>query len=146
MPDYHLTQATDEPGAVTLSEAHFGINVVTNYDQEIAEPGAGLAELVAELGAGTLRFPGGSTTEHHFDMTNPNGTVSVADPDTYLTPMDGFFAAAAQIGADVQIVVPTRVGFRDSAIDALRAGEYGARDAIAAGYFDDISTFVYTAF
>ncbi len=146
MPDYHLTQWTDEPGGVTLSDAHFGINVVTNYDQEITDPGAGLAALVAELGAGTLRFPGGSTTEHHFDMTNPNGTVSVADPSTFLTPMDGFFAAAAQIGADVQIVVPTRVGFRDSAIDALRAGHYGARDVLAAGYLADIETFVRAAF
>lgn len=146
MPDYHLTERTDEPDAVTLSDSHFGVNVVTIYDQEIADPSEGLADLVKELGAHTLRFPGGSATEHYFDMTNPNSAVSPVAGASPLTPMDGFFSAAADIGADVQLVVPTKVGFRDTAIDALRAGTYGERDALAASYLSDIDTFVRAAF
>lgn len=146
MPEYHLTGPTPEPGAVTLTQAHFGVNVVTTYDQEIALPDAGLADLVAELGASTLRFPGGSATEHYFDMTNPNSTVPAVAGAEALTPMDAFFTAAGQIGADVALVVPTRVGFADSAIAALRAGQYGERDTLAPEYLADVESFLRAAF
>jgi Ca2+-binding RTX toxin-like protein len=146
MPTYQLTEPSLQPGAVTLSCDHFGVNVVTSYDQEFAQPESGLADLVAEMSASTLRFPGGSATERYFDMTRPNSMVSAHPDAPDLTPMDGFFAEAGRIGADVQIVVPTRVGFRDSAIEALRAGTYGQRDVLDSTYLADMETFVRTAF
>lgn len=146
MNSFGLTVRDVESEAVTISNDHFGVNVVTTYDQEFGQSESSLAELVAEMGSETLRFPGGSATENYFDMTNPNASVS-ADPNSpALLPMDDFFAAAGNINANVQLVIPTQVGFELSAIEALRAGVYGERDQFTSTYLSDVETFVRAAF
>ncbi|MEP4199063.1 MAG: calcium-binding protein [Aliishimia sp.] len=146
MQSFFLADRNIEDKAVVISDDHFGVNVVTTYDQEFGQNESELSSLVSEMGANTLRFPGGSATENYFDMTDPNSAVS-ADPDSpALLPMDDFFSAAGNINVDVQLVVPTRVGFQDSAVEALRKDEYGERDQLEASYLSDVETFVREAF
>ena len=123
MPEYRLDAPERDPGARTVADRHFGVNVVTIYDQEFADPSGALTGLVHDMGARTLRFPGGSATELHFDMTTPDSTVSVVPDAPALTPLSDFMRAAGRIGADVALVVPTRVGFAESAAEAMLAGE-----------------------
>ena len=142
MTDYTLGPPVYEPGAETVTGRHFGVNVVTIYDQEIADPGGVMQTLVSELGAQTLRFPGGTATELYFDMTDPDSAVSAVPGTPALTPLDQFMAAAGQIGCNVALVVPTRVAFADPAADAMLAGSYGSRSTLDPDYLDDVEAYV----
>jgi len=132
-------------GNQTVSAGHFGVNLVTIYDQEFVDPSNELSQNVRDLGATTLRFPGGTATEVHFDMTQPNLTVSSRSPDHTVTPMDAFFAEAGRIGVDVTLVIPTQMAFGKSAAEAMLDGSYGSRTALDAQYLADVRDYVATA-
>ncbi|MEM7489076.1 MAG: type I secretion protein, partial [Pseudomonadota bacterium] len=53
-----------------ITGGFFGGNFLANRDQ-IGEDGT-TDELIAELGVTSLRYPGGSLTEHYFDISNPD--------------------------------------------------------------------------
>ncbi|MFK7868064.1 MAG: calcium-binding protein [Roseobacter sp.] len=128
-----------------ITEDHFGVNLVTIYDEEFVDPDDSLSDNVTELGATTLRFPGGSATENYFDMTQPDLAVSARDPSQTLTPMDQFFAEAGRIGAEVSLVIPTQMAFESSAANAMLAGTYGQRSEVTQDYRDAVATYVQTA-
>ena len=142
--------------SVEISQSHFGANFVVSADYEFT-PGSQNSALLQELGAQNLRYPGGTATELYFDMTNPNSTDPRADNtvldngNTSLIPMDTFFQTAGEVGASVTLVVPTKVGFAQSAGQALavgadgEAGNYGARTELAATYLQDAVQFVQDA-
>lgn len=144
MTTYTIGSGTGYSGQ-TISDAHFGVNLVTIYDQEFVDPTHELSQNVQDLGATTLRFPGGSATEYHFDMTQPDLAVSVRSPEHTLTPMDAFFAEAGAIGVDVTLVIPTQMAFGKSAAEAMLDGTYGARSTIDPQYLEDVKTYVDTA-
>ncbi|SDY49101.1 Hemolysin-type calcium-binding repeat-containing protein [Jannaschia faecimaris] len=125
----------------SVSESMFGANYVTSYDFEFGRDD-GLASTLGELGIDVLRFPGGSVTEGIFteasfltgnwtidEYVGPNGGLRE------LTPLSEFIDVAADIGATVQLVVPTRVAFSDSAGQALLNGTYGERTDLDPDYF-----------
>lgn len=128
-----------------ITKDHFGANLVTIYDEEFVDPDDSLSDNVTELGATTLRFPGGSATENYFDMTQPDLAVSARDPSQTLTPMDQFFAEAGRIGAEVSLVIPTQMAFDLSAANAMLAGTYGQRTEVTQDYRDAVATYVRTA-
>lgn len=129
-------------GDQIITEGHFGVNLVTIYDQEFVDPTDALSQNVKDLGATTLRFPGGAATERYFDMTQPDLSVSSRDPSQTLTPMDQFFAQAGAIGVNATLVIPTQMAFGKSAAEAMLDGTYGNRTTVDAQYIEDVKAFV----
>lgn len=120
----------------------FGGNILANR--------GGLDEhssAIDDLGITTLRFPGGSITEHYFDINNPDSPIVVHN-DTgevgEFIPLSDFMNYAETNGHAVSIVIPTKtqlsqdtddLGHRLPDVDeeSLRlfirevaSGEYGA--------------------
>ncbi|UWQ73607.1 calcium-binding protein [Leisingera sp. M658] len=126
----------------TVSEAHFGVNLVTIYDEEYGDPASSLPSLVEELGVTNLRFPGGGATEYYFDMANPNADISSTDRVQDLLPMNQMFEQAGNSGLSVSIVIPTRTGFSQSAPKAMLEGSYGNRRELDPGYLSDLNSFL----
>ncbi|NRB19352.1 MAG: hypothetical protein HRU33_17715 [Rhodobacteraceae bacterium] len=142
MGTYAVTDQTDISQATVITASHFGVNLVTIYDEEFADPDSNLAQLVAEMGLTTLRYPGGSATEHFFDMANPDAAISQFDVSETLLPMNSFLAQADALGIAASIVIPTKHGFGDSAAEALLNGSYGQRDTVDASYLNEVLEFV----
>ncbi|PCJ07300.1 MAG: hypothetical protein COB16_11475 [Rhodobacteraceae bacterium] len=142
MSAYAVTDQTDESQATVITADHFGVNLVTIYDEEFGQPNSDLAQLAADMGITTLRFPGGAATEHFFDMTTPDATVSIFDARETLLPMNRFLAQAGAQGMAASIVIPTKRGFGDSAAEALLDGSYGQRDMVDAAYLSEVLGFV----
>ncbi len=125
-----------------LTAQHFGVNLVTIYDEEFVGFDPSLRNNVQELGASTLRFPGGSATEFFFDMTDPNAEISNFDPTETLTPMDQFFEKSAELGLNATIVLPTRLAFGQNAASSIIDGTYGIRAQVSQSYLADLEAFV----
>ena len=123
-----------------IKESMFGINFVTSYDWEFSDNQKNL-ELLSQLNASSLRFPGGSVTER--DFTEASFLTSNWAAEVYtdrngnsnsLISLSDFISVAAHIGADIQLVVPTRVAFKESAGQALANGNYGSRQDLSSEY------------
>lgn len=131
-----------------ISDSMFGTNFVTTYDYEF-EQDHDLLKVLEGLGVSTLRFPGGSITEDVFTeasfLTGDWGRSSYIDSKGNMrsfTPLSGFIESAAAIGANVQLVIPTRVAFEQSMGNALAAGTYGSRTEITNNYFDLVRAYL----
>ncbi|MBU2959995.1 hypothetical protein KO516_03960 [Citreicella sp. C3M06] len=150
MPTYTLNES-ETFTAQGVSADMFGANYVTIYDYEISETPV-LIEQLASLNVSTLRFPGGSVTESAF--TEASFLTGDYTAQTYtrddgsvqnLTTLAEFFSVAGQVGADAQLVLPTRAAFAQSAAQALVRGTYGERTAIDSAYFVHLANFLDTA-
>lgn len=125
----------------------FGTNFVTTYDFEFPNRPADLSVLQS-LAPTILRFPGGSITEEGF--TNSVfltgsweiGSYSTNGENTTFTPLADFFISAAHVGADVQLVIPTRIAFAISAGEAIENGTYGSRTELRSDYFQLVSRYI----
>lgn len=150
MPVFTLTE-TDHFSNTSITSNMLGANFVTSFDFEFVQD-SGALDLLGDLGITVLRFPGGSVTEEQFaDLSFIGGNWEV---DTYLdsngnaaslTTLNDFFLSASVIGADVQLVIPTRVAFEESAGQALNSGSYGERTSLDEDYFDWLDAFVLEA-
>ena len=145
MPTYILSDQEWKHNDSLISKEHFGVNLVTIFDDEFVQKESDLSSNVVKMGIQTLRFPGGSTTERYFDMTSPNATASSSDPNQSLIPMNLFFKEAGEIEADVSVVIPTESGFAVSSFAAMESGEYGRRVALAGDYIENVLDYVSTA-
>jgi len=101
---------TGTPGA-RVSDAMFGANTLAHINT-INE---GLDRTIGTFGISTIRWPGGSVSENHFDPKNPDVPLPVSrDPDeksvfkdTVMTFTDTMqWAAANKTG--ISLVIPTR--------------------------------------
>ncbi|GIT93323.1 hypothetical protein JANAI62_37700 [Jannaschia pagri] len=136
----------DDSKVITTSL--FGANYVTTYDFEFSNNSAALNEL-AKLGIANFRFPGGSVTESIFADTsfltgNWEATEGLDENGNTrtLTPIAEMLDVAADQGASVQLVVPTRVAFSQSAGQALFNGTYGERQELATGYLENVERYI----
>jgi Ca2+-binding RTX toxin-like protein len=94
---------------LTVTERHFGVNFVADYEAIGDKPWERFDEVAARQGTLHLRYPGGSAAETTLDIANPDSSVRL-EPDgsiKLLTPMSDFFAACAAMGAHPTVVVPT---------------------------------------
>lgn len=126
----------------------FGANFVSSYDFEFVRD-EDLLEPLDNLGISVLRFPGGSLTESIFADASfvtgnwdANAWVNDAGEPIRITPISDFMQTAGHIGADVRLVLPTRVAFEQSAGQALATGEYGNRNVLAEHYLDSVRAYI----
>lgn len=150
MPQHTLREDEDFSSEVIRSSM-FGANYVTIYDYEISDNPELIFELSA-LGISTLRYPGGSVTESSFAEAcfltgNWEAETFIRDngSEVDLTTLSEFFTVAGRIGASAQLVVPTRVAFEETAVDALASGTYGSRNQIGEHYFEHLTEFIDTS-
>jgi serralysin len=146
MPSYTIVE-NEQFIAQIVTPGLLGANFVTSFDFELADSTA-LLDTLQSMGISTLRFPGGSVTEDSFAeaafLTGNWDAESYFDgtQTQTLTPLVSFFEAAGYVGADVQLVIPTRVAFEQSAGEALQAGEFGTRTELRSDYLDLVDRYV----
>ncbi|MEI4235165.1 calcium-binding protein, partial [Roseovarius sp. D22-M7] len=140
----YIYDQTDETSGTPVTKEMFGLNAlitINTVDEALMD------QRYQELGVTSLRFPGGSVTEWHFDITNIAGgsldrsVSSFQDVERELVPFSDFLQVAARIEASVTLVVPTINGFTQSAGEALIEGTYGQR-LIEATYLDHVAGFI----
>ena len=87
----------------------FGGNILATRDQ-LGEDGT-YDEVAADLGIESIRYPGGSLTEHYFDLANPDNDlvtdINSGKPIDFL-PYSEFMSYAEDTGKSVTIVLPTQ--------------------------------------
>uniref|UniRef100_UPI003A98732D calcium-binding protein n=1 Tax=Roseovarius sp. TaxID=1486281 RepID=UPI003A98732D len=132
----------------TVTPEMFGANLTVATDISLRDEVIGRFD---EAGITGLRFPGGSITESHFDISDiaggsHNRTVGSFQnaPDLDLIAFSDFIDLAASVGARATLVVPTAVGFTQTAGEALLAGTYGNR-SVSTEYIADVVDFVTVA-
>lgn len=136
-----------------ITENLFGTQGHYDYDREFGPSSPGYEaylELLEEMNVSNLRFPGGTTTEQIFtDETFETGnwlrSVAELSEDELLGTrffLDDLVEVAAEVGASVSIVLPTRVAFTQSAGQAMTSGEYGGRTEIREEYWVALEAFV----
>ncbi|MEL6587925.1 MAG: type I secretion protein, partial [Pseudomonadota bacterium] len=69
-----------------------------------------IAPLIQKMGVNGLRYPGGSLTERHFDIGDPDNArvVDASGNDRDFVPLSDFMSYAASKGHAATIVIPTR--------------------------------------
>lgn len=147
MPSYTISE-TEVFSQDAITTKMFGTNFVTSFDFDLVED-ANLIALLGDLNIDTLRFPGGSVTESIFTEAtfltgkwNANVHVARDGSMSSLTPLSDFFDVAGTIGANIQLVIPTKVAFAETLGQALASGTYGQRTALDPNYFEYVRRFV----
>lgn len=121
-----INAATGGANDHIVTDAMFGVNTLVTYEQLLDDPT--LWDNIADLGSQNLRYPGGTVTETLFDIENPDATSATYQGNTDpLIGMTEFMTRAADAGASIDFVLPTRNLFTESAADALVNGTYGNR-------------------
>lgn len=150
MPSYSPSRGTGLSRDI-ISEEMFGTNFVTIYDKEFTDDDE-LLTLLGTLHPKTLRYAGGSVTENAFAeevfLTGNWDLASYVDDRGVvrtLTPLSSFMQVAREVGAAVQLVIPTRVAFEQSMGQALASGDYGVRNQIDSDYLDHVAAYVQAA-
>lgn len=147
MPHYSINDANTY-SSQAIDWQMFGLNLVLTNDNEFAD-NPDLQDLLGKLGAEDLRFPGGSVTESHF--TEANFATGDWEADSYIAPdgstidvmtLSQFMEVAGHVQSGVQLVIPTRVAFAESAGQALANGTYGLRTELADGYMARVQEYV----
>lgn len=139
---------TNEYTETTISSDIFGLNFVLNHDSEFFDLGP-MADLLDKLNPGNLRYPGGSVTEKMFaevDYTDQNwiGSFwsSIQNDLTQRESASMFVDTAALTGASIQLLLPTRIAFLQTAGQALANGTYGDRREIHPEYFSLLKEYI----
>lgn len=134
-----------------ITQELLGTNFVTTYDFEFVNSEENI-QVIRDLGVRTLRFPGGSVTEQ--DFTEAAFRTGNWSANTYinddghvksLISLGDFFSVASELAADVQLVIPTRIAFAQTAGQSLAVGNYGSRTELDPGYFERLRNFVEAA-
>lgn len=99
--------------AIGITGSHFGVNFIAGYNQTIPE--GNFESIVQQLGAGHVRYPGGTVTEQYF---SPNGQVwrdlfeedqdfTYAEDGRLIEGPGRVFDFATRNGLNVTFVIPT---------------------------------------
>lgn len=92
----------------TVSDDHFG-TTFENRGQSVS-PGSPVSDVIKSLPVNLLRYPGGTHTESHFDLRNPNNPRPVDFLDGSTTPFEpltNFLAFVGENNIRPVIVIPT---------------------------------------
>lgn len=104
-----------EVDGVIIDSNLFSGNFLSTKDR-IGDQGT-FDETSTYLGVTNFRYPGGSLTEHYFDIKNPNSTHAWCEESNrwvFLTPISDFIEFAKEQDASVTIVLPTKKFLSDN--------------------------------
>lgn len=135
---------TDENSETVVIEDMFGANLTITTDLSLVQE---LSARFQGLGLHAIRFPGGSVTEWHFDISDIAGGSHDRTEGSFegarveLIPFSKFLNFAATIEKSVTLVIPTINGFSQSASEALLSGDFGNR-LVTETYLENVADFV----
>ncbi len=143
-----IIEAETQAHGEEISAEHFGVSVNARAN-DIGDLGhERLDDIVEAVGAGTLRFPGGTLTEEFFDITDPNnpdnshnnGTPNdksddFVDPIGLKFTQTEFFEYCGSVGKAAAMVVPMTDG-----VNALLTPGNSPADFEA--WLDDVRTYI----
>lgn len=100
-------------GQNPIGTTHFGVNFIAGYNQTLPE--GNFEQVIQSLGAGHIRYPGGTVTEQYFD---PHGSVwedlfendedfAIAEDGRTIEGPGRVFEFAARNDLEVTFVLPT---------------------------------------
>ncbi len=125
------------------TDALFGGNILA--PRGYTEGEGSYTELVTDLGVTSLRYPGGSLTEEYFDISNPDSPTVTGNENGVtqdFIPLSDFMSMAADVGATVTIVVPTRTMLSED-VDANGDRVPGFDEVVLREFVHDVVTGVY---
>lgn len=121
----------------------FGGNILATRDT-LGE-GSSFERVAEQLNITSFRYPGGSISEHYFDITNPNATSAphINGVDTVnLLGLGEFFGFLEENGYGASLVIPTRT-YLSEATD-VQGNRFAAVDEEALrGFINDVLDGVY---
>lgn len=140
-----VVDQTDENTGTVVTPEMFGVNLTITTDISLRDQ---VIDRFTEANITSLRFPGGSITESHFDISDIAGGSHERSVGSFqnggeldLIPFSDFLDFAADLGTSTTLVIPTAVGFTQTAGQALLTGSYGGR-LVSASYLQDVTDFV----
>ena len=125
----------------TIGDEHFGTNYLFHHDR--VDEDSTFPVLVDEIGINYLRYPGGTVTEHFFDISDPDAESQQSvfnDSVRAVEPISDFLNYVQSSDATAIIVIPTYRFFdtKTRAIDpaAEEVVKTFVRDVLAGVYGD----------
>lgn len=109
----YLKDVANKSSMTTVSDEHFGVNFVSGTNSLAA--GSNFRDVIAELGAGAIRYPGGTVTEKYFqpgtkvwrDLVEQKQLSTIAEDGAYIEGPSAVLNSAVELNLDVQFVLPT---------------------------------------
>ncbi|WP_439525596.1 calcium-binding protein [Roseovarius mucosus] len=140
-----VVDQTDRNSGTTVTPEMFGTNLTITTNISLRDK---VIDRFTEANITNLRFPGGSITESHFDISDIAGGSHERTVGSFensgaldLIAFSDFLDFTATLGTSTIFVIPTSVGFTQTAGEALLAGTYGGR-LVSASYLQDVADFV----
>jgi serralysin len=128
-----------------INQELFGANLLITSAQPDSNLSIhyGYGAAIQNVGITNLRYPGGTVTEYHFDMTDPESERSKLSESQRLIPQNLLLDYAAEAQTSVTFVIPTRVAFGESnnLWNALENGTYGNRQ-VSTEYLENVENWV----
>lgn len=117
----------------TITDAHFGLNFVADYERIGARPWERYDDIVARLNINQTRYPGGTSAETVFDYRNPNATQFTTKHGEVLklTPLSQYIDYCNQHKINPTIIVPTAALLSSFTIDGHRTFDHSQAEALA---------------
>lgn len=117
----------------TISDSHFGLNFVADYERIGSRPWERYDDIVARLNINQTRFPGGTAAETVFDYRNPNATIFItkAGEVLKLTPLSEYIDYCNQHRINPTIIVPTAVLLDETISDGHRTFDQSQTEALS---------------
>ncbi len=119
----------------TITDELLAINMRSHHNR--TDPGSDFRQTLDHMDTNSIRFPGGTVTEEHFDLSDPNATrveniVQVIHPDLIparsdvpivrtVTPLSDYLSLVNELGGEPVVVLPTYRYF-DQATRTLTSG------------------------
>lgn len=104
------TEDGEKVGSV-ITEAHFGLNFVAEFEGIGSKPWERFDDIVAKLSFQNLRYPGGVSAETAFDYRNPNNAsfIDQSGASKRITPLSLYLDYCNREKIDPTIIIPTAV-------------------------------------
>jgi Ca2+-binding RTX toxin-like protein len=118
----------------TITDSHFGLNFVADYERIGSRPWERYDDIVARLNINQTRYPGGTAAETVFDYRNPDATqfTTKSGETLKLTPLSHYIDYCNQFNISPTIIVPTAVLLDEVAMNNHRNFDESQAEALAA--------------
>lgn len=111
-----------EVASGVITDSHFGLNFVADYERIGTQPWEKFDDLAAKLEITSTRYPGGTASETVFDYRAPDNTeVKLPNGSTVkLTPLSQYIEYCNKAGIAPTIIIPTACLLTNERIDGQR--------------------------
>ncbi|WP_166415430.1 calcium-binding protein [Cochlodiniinecator piscidefendens] len=112
-------------GSQTISQQHFGLNYVFQFERIGDQPWEKFDEIVQQMDISQVRYPGGTAAETIFNLLEPNNSEFIEEDGsvTQIMPLNRFLNFCQRSDIRPTIIVPTKVMLTGDYYDGHREFE-----------------------